>query len=147
MTVSQACLDVIKKFEGLRLNPYCDLAGLWTVGFGHKMTAAELADGGHDRAITQPDALRLLIDDADWAADQVARLVHVPLTQGQFDALVDFTYNLGAARLESSTLLKMLNLGNYSDAGQQLLLWDRVGQVRMGGLALRRQAELSLWGS
>lgn len=142
---SQSGLDLIKRSEGGHLTPYIDLAGFWTVGYGHKLTSAELAEGSQTRTITEPDALLLLIDDADWAAEQVARLVHVPLSQGQLDALVDFTYNLGVERLAGSTLLKLLNLGNYHDAGQQLLRWDMAGDEHLAGLTIRRQAELALW--
>ena len=71
----------------------------------------------------------------------------VALTQGQFDALVDFTYNLGAGRLVSSTRLKMLNAGNTAGAGQQLLLWVYAGGKPEPGLVARRKAELALWHS
>jgi lysozyme len=144
---SQACLDLIKRSEGLRLTPYLDVAGFWTVGYGHKLTVAELADGAKTRTINETTADELLADDCEWAAEQVARLVHVPLSQGQLDALTDFTYNLGVAQLASSTLLKLLNLGNYADAGQQLLRWDMAGGEHLAGLTLRRQAELALWES
>jgi lysozyme len=142
---SQSCLDLIKRIEGLRLTPYLDAAGYWTVGYGHKLTSTELAGGAKTRTITEPDALLLLIDDVDYAASQVARLVHVPLSQGQLDALTDFTYNLGVERLAGSTLLKLLNLGNYVDAGRQLVRWDMAGGEHLAGLTLRRQAELALW--
>jgi len=142
---SQNCLDLIKCSEGLRLTPYLDLAGHWTVGYGHKLTAEELDAGGHTRVIDEPAALLYLIEDVDYAAHQVQRLVRVALTQGQLDALTDFTYNLGEARLADSTLLKILNQGNYRDAGQQLLRWDMAGGEHVAGLTLRRQAELALW--
>ncbi len=142
---SPNCLALIKRSEGLRLTPYLDAAGFWTVGYGHKLSRAEHDDGGQARTIAEPDALLWLIDDVDWAAAQVARLVRVPLSQGQLDALVDFTYNLGVERLAGSTLLKLLNLGNYADAGQQLLRWDMAGGEHLAGLTLRRQAELALW--
>ncbi len=142
---SQSCLDLIKRSEGLRLTPYLDLAGFWTVGYGHKLTSKELAAGWRDRVIDEPAALQLLIDDADYAAAQVQRWVTVPLSQGQLDALTDFVYNLGQVRLADSTLLKILNQGNYRDAGQQLLRWDMAGGEHIAGLTLRRQAELALW--
>ncbi len=142
---SQSCLDLIKRSEGLRLTPYLDAAGFRTVGYGHKLTSAELAAGAQTRTITEPDALLLLVDDAEWAAEQVVRLVHVPLSQGQLDALVDFVFNLGVGQLAGSTLLKLLNLGNYADAGQQLLRWDMAGGEHLAGLTIRRQAELALW--
>ena len=142
---SQSCLDLIKRFEGLRLTPYLDAAGFWTVGYGHKLTSEDLEAGGRTRTITEPDALLLLIDDVDYAASHVQRLVRVALTQGQLDALTDFVYNLGHGRLLDSTLLKLLTLGNYADAGRQLLRWDLAGGEHLAGLTLRRQAELALW--
>ena len=142
---SQSCLDLIKRFEGLRLTPYLDAAGYWTVGYGHYLTSTELAGGAKTRTIDEPTADELLANDCEWAVEQVLRLVHVPLAQGQLDALTDFTYNLGVERLAGSTLLKLLNLGNYADAGQQLLRWDMAGGEHLAGLTLRRQAELALW--
>jgi lysozyme len=71
--------------------------------------------------------------------------VKVALTQGQFDALVDFVFNLGAGRLAGSTLLRMLNAGNTTGAGQHLLLWVNAGGKPQPGLVTRRKAELALW--
>jgi len=89
----------------------------------------------------------LILRQADVAVAEasVQRLVKVPLSQGQFDALVDFVFNLGAGRLASSTLLRDLNAGQYEAAGQQLLLWDHSGGVEVEGLKARREAELALW--
>jgi lysozyme len=67
------------------------------------------------------------------------------LSQGQFDALVDFVYNLGQHRLAKSTLLRDLNAGRYDQAAEQLLHWDHAGAVENSGLKARRQAELDLW--
>jgi lysozyme len=86
-----------------------------------------------------------LVQDVAEAQRQVSRLVKVALTQGQFDALVDFCFNLGAGRLAGSTLLKELNAGRYEDAGRQLLAWDHAGGQMNAGLEARRQAELRLW--
>jgi lysozyme len=145
LSPSQACLGLIKRSEGLRLKPYLDAAGFWTVGYGHKLTSAELAAGAMTRTIDEVTADELLANDCAWAVEQVLRLVHVPLSQGQIDALTDFTFNLGAERLAGSTLLKLLNMGNYADAGQQLLRWDMAGGEHLAGLTLRRQAELAIW--
>jgi lysozyme len=87
----------------------------------------------------------LLARDVRTAEQAVQRLVKVPLTQGQFDALVDFCFNLGAGRLAASTLLKVLNGGRYEDAAEQLLRWDLAGGEENAGLKTRRQAELELW--
>ena len=83
------------------------------------------------------------------ASAAVAALVKVPLIQGEFDALVDFTFNLGAERLATSTLLKDLNAGLFKQAANQLLLWDHgdVGgkEEELAALKTRRQAEYALW--
>jgi lysozyme len=78
---------------------------------------------------------------------EVARLVKASLTQGQFDALVDFVFNLGSSRLASSTLLVDLNAGRYDAAGAELLRWDHTGYHEVSALKVRRQAEYRLWQS
>jgi lysozyme len=75
----------------------------------------------------------------------ITRLVKVPLTQGQFDALVDFAFNLGSGRLASSTLLSYLNAGKYDAAAWQLLSWDHAGSREIPALKTRREAEFHLW--
>jgi lysozyme len=83
--------------------------------------------------------------DVRIAVQAVLWLVKVPLSQGQLDALADFTFNLGAGRLAGSTLLKDLNAGGYASAGEQLLLWDHAGSVELEALRARREAEYNLW--
>lgn len=83
--------------------------------------------------------------DLHEAERAVERLVKVPLAQGQFDALVDFCFNLGSGRLASSTLLKLLNSGHHADAAEQLLRWNIAGGVVNAGLKARREAEFALW--
>jgi lysozyme len=87
----------------------------------------------------------MLAGDVLEAEHEVARLVRVALTQGQFDALVDFCYNLGAGRLAASSLLRELNAGRHDAAGEQLLSWDHAGGMVNAGLKARRQAEFQLW--
>jgi len=85
--------------------------------------------------------------DVRRAEQAVERLAKVGLTQGQFDALTDFCFNLGAGRLASSTLLKALNRGQFEEARQQFLLWDQAHGEVNAGLRARREAEFALWGS
>ena len=96
---------MLKRSEGLRLTAYRDVAGLLTIGYGHKVVPPAVFDNG----ITEATADAILANDVEAAEGAVTRLVKVPLTQGQFDALVDFTFNLGAGRLADSTLLVDLN--------------------------------------
>lgn len=143
MHLSDIGLNLIKKFEGFRAATYLDSAGLPTIGYGHKLLSGESYPDGIDEA----QAEELLSADAGAACMAVEHLVQASLTQGQFDALVDFCFNLGQGRLASSTLLRELNAGQYDDARQQLLLWDHANGQVVPGLQARRQAEFDLWGS
>ena len=141
MRLSAAGLELIKQAEGFRGNRYIDVAGFPTIGYGHKLSPQESFVDGIDRH----EAEYLLRRDVAAAEEAVARLVKVHLTQGQFDALVDFVFNLGSGRLAGSTLLKQLNAGQFSDAAGQLLLWNHCGNKENAGLKSRREAELALW--
>ena len=141
MNISNTGLELIKKSEGFRSHTYLDVAGFPTIGYGHKFVPPESFPSG----VTVTQAESLLMSDVAVAEAAVSRLVTVPLTQGQFDALVDFTFNLGSGRLASSTLLKLLNAGKYDEAAQQLLLWDHSGGKEVEGLKERRAAEFQLW--
>ncbi|HXS75725.1 MAG TPA: lysozyme [Terracidiphilus sp.] len=141
MHLSPAGLDLLKKSEGFRDHIYSDVAGFRTIGFGHRLVQSETYPNG----ITLQQAESILAADIAEAESSVSRLVHVPLTQGQFDALVDFVFNLGSGRLASSTLLRYLNAGRYNDAAWQLLAWDHAGAQELPGLKLRRESEFRLW--
>ena len=123
MKFSAAGMELLKKSEGFRNRVYLDVAGFPTIGYGHRLLHPDSFPNGID----EPQAANLLACDVRDAEQAVQRLVKVPLTQGQFDALVDFTFNLGAGRLAASTLLKSLNAGRYDDAAEQLLRWDHAG--------------------
>lgn len=143
MEISASGLELIRRFEGFRSDTYLDASGIPTIGYGHKI----LRDESFPDGISEARARELLTADAAIAARSVERLVKVPLTQGQFDALADFCFNVGGARLSASTLLRDLNAGEYAAARQQLLRWDRAGDTVLPGLKARRQAEFDLWGS
>jgi lysozyme len=143
MQFSNAGMELLKQSEGFRSRVYLDAAGFPTIGYGHRLLNPDSFPNGID----EPQATNLLLCDVRDAEQAVARLVKVPLTQGQYDALVDFVYNLGSGRLASSTLLKFLNAGNYDAAVEQLLLWDHAGNQEIAGLQARREAEAELWRS
>jgi len=145
MNISSRGLQIIKDSEGLRSNVYNDVAGYPTIGYGHKLTVTEIASGIYSHGITEADATTLLQSDVVDAQQAVGRLVKVPLTQGQFDALVDWVFNLGSGRLASSALLKCLNAGRNDDAVEQLLLWTHAGGKECSALVKRREAEAVLW--
>ena len=141
MELSAAGLDLLKRSEGFRPTVYLDINGYRTIGYGHRVVPPQAFPQGIDDA----QATAILESDVRTAEAAVLRLVTVPLTQGQFDALTDFTFNLGAGRLAESTLLKLLNQGRYQDAAQQLLRWDIAAGEQNAGLRARREAELQLW--
>jgi lysozyme len=134
-------LQLIKNQEGFRSHTYLDIAGFPTIGYGHRLIHPDSFPDGLDDA----QATEILAADVRDAEQAVGGLVKVLLTQGQFDALVDFCFNLGSGRLASSTLLKLLNGGGYADAAEQLLRWDQAGGKECPDLKARREAELALW--
>lgn len=140
MHLSAAGLELLKKSEGFRDRTYADIAGFHTIGFGHR-----LEPGENYTAINLAQGEAILARDIAVAETAVDRLVKVPLSQGQFDALVDFVFNLGAGRLASSTLLSYLNAGKYDAAAWQLLAWDHCGNHEIAALKGRREAEFKLW--
>ena len=141
MHLSADGLELLKKSEGFRERVYADVAGFRTIGFGHRLTTGEAFPNG----ITPAHAESILATDIAIAEAAIERLVKVPVTQGQFDALVDFVFNLGAGRLASSTLLAYLNAGKSDAAAWQLLAWDHAGTREVAGLKARREAEFRLW--
>lgn len=134
-------LALTKQFEGCRLTAYQDSVGVWTIGYGH--TAAGL---GRGYMVTQAGADSLLTQDIARFETGVNKLVTFShLTQNQFDALVDFAFNLGLGNLGSSTLLKKLNAGDIAQAADEFLRWDKAGGKVLAGLTKRRAAERSLF--
>jgi lysozyme len=140
LTFSQNGLSLTKKFEGLRLTAYQDQGGVWTIGYGH--TGSDVQAG---LTITDDQASDLLMKDTAKAVAAVYRLVSVPLTQNQFDALVDFVFNVGGGNFQSSTLLRDLNASNFAGAAAEFQKWDHVHTVVVPGLLARRQAEAKLF--
>jgi len=141
MQLSAEGLELIKKSEGFRDRVYRDIAGFPTIGYGHLLKPHESFPNG----LTEPEAGAILATDVRQAELAVDRLVEVALTQGQFDALVDFCFNLGTGRLAGSTLLRDLNAGRHDAAAEQLLSWDHAAGVVNSGLRARREAEFHLW--
>lgn len=144
MQTSEKGIALIKQFEGCKLTAYQDSVGVWTIGYGW----TQPVDGKPIRAgmtINQETAERLLKTGLVSYESDVSRLVKVGLTQGQFDALVSFTYNLGARSLSTSTLLRKLNAGDYAGAADEFLRWNKAGGKVLNGLTRRREAESDLF--
>ncbi|EMG7937969.1 lysozyme [Enterobacter hormaechei] len=144
MQISEKGIGLIKEFEGCKLRAYQDSVGVWTIGYGWTQSV----DGKQIRAgmtIKQETAERLLKTGLVSYESDVSRLVKVGMTQGQFDALVSFTYNLGTRSLSTSTLLRKLNAGDYAGAADEFLRWNKAGGKVLNGLTRRREAERALF--
>lgn len=139
MDVSPRGIALIQQFEGLRLHAYRDSAGVPTIGYG-STRGVRMGD-----EITEAQATELLAVDVERHAEGVRRLVDVPLTQSQFDALASFTFNVGVGALQRSTLLRKLNAGDYRGAADELLRWTKAGGRELRGLVRRREAERAMF--
>ena len=140
MNTSQNGIDLIKHFEGCELKAYKCPAGVWTIGYGHIKGVQE------GDVITEQQADEMLVEELHEYENYVNTLVDVPLNQNQYDALVSWVYNLGGGNLKASTLLKVLNSGDYSGVPAQIMRWNKAGGKVLEGLTRRRQAEADLFG-
>jgi len=135
-------IDLVAISEGLRLTAYRDDSPrrVLTIGYGH--TGPDVYEG---QAITKDEAESLLMRDVHIAELDVHAMVKVPLSQHQYDALVDFAFNLGGPALHGSTLLRLLNAGDYAGADAEFKKWDHAGGKVLAGLTKRRAAEAALF--
>jgi lysozyme len=143
--LSKAGVALIAEFEGFVGHGYDDAAGHCTIGYGHLLHLGRCSSSELRRTVTNAAGLELLAHDAGIAEAAVNRLVRVSLAQGEFDALVSFTFNVGTGALEGSTLLRKLNAGDRDAAANEFLKWTRAGGVVLSGLVRRRTAERALF--
>ena len=142
--VNDETVRLIKQWEGFRAEAYLCTGNKWTIGYGHTATARRYRDRGE--SITREKAEELLTQDLAWAEAAVSRLVRVPLTDGQFGALVSWVFNMGETPdVIGSTLLRKLNAGDYAAVPGELARWNRSGGAVTAGLVNRRAAEVGLW--
>lgn len=137
MSLSRDGLDRIAGREGFSATRYKDADG-WSIGYGHFIQVGDVIS----EPISRVEATELLIADAQIAERAVKAYVKVPLSQAQFDALVSLVYNIGANAFKNSTLLKRLNLGDYSGAVQQITVWNRSQGAVLPVLVARRADEV-----
>lgn len=135
-------IALTKEFEGLRLEAYQDCAGVWTIGYGH--TGPDVHAG---RCVTEPEAGGLLLSDLGNAIVCVNRAVglRIELAQHEFDALVDFCFNVGRRNFQESRLLGYVNAGDSASAADQFGVWVHVEGKAVPGLVRRRAAEAGLF--
>lgn len=137
MHLSDAGLQALAQREGFSATPYWDHKG-YSIGYGHLIKAGE-----NLTSVTRDQAAQLLASDVAWAEQAVANNVTAPLSQNQFDALVSFAFNVGAPAFAKSTLVSLLNAGDYSAAGEQLPRWNKASGVVNGALVSRRASEVA----
>ena len=141
MKINEKGLDLIKSFEGLRLEAYLCPAGVWTIGYGHTKGVKK------GMKITKEKADELLMEDLQKFQKGVEKLTSkVELTDNQFSALVSFAFNLGLGNLENSTLLKKVNRNpNDETIRNEFMKWIYAGGKPLEGLKRRRKHEADLY--
>jgi lysozyme len=137
---SERGLALTKSFEGLHLGAYQDCAGNWTIGYGH--AGPSVSPG---QSISEAEAETLLQADLAEAVACVNHAVQVPISQDQFDAMVDFCFNAGRGNFAQSTLLRKVNSRDFGGAVAQFALWVHAGGEVVSGLVRRRNAEAALF--
>lgn len=139
MTLTSEGIDLIKRFEGFRSEPYKDAADVLTIGYGHVILPDE-----RFTSITEAEAEHLLRNDLQRFCLYVPHFVKVPLNDNQFSALVSLCFNAGVAPL-THTLGQFLNQGDYAAAADEFGRWVYAGGEKLDGLAKRREAEKELF--
>ncbi|MEM7740313.1 MAG: lysozyme, partial [Pseudomonadota bacterium] len=144
MRIGQNGLSLIKDFEGLELEAYQDIVGVWTIGYGHTDHAGppEVTPG---LTITADEAEDILRNDLGQYENAVTKAVKVDITQNMFDALVSITYNIGVNGMKGSTFIKRLNAKNYTGCAEAMQWWNKAGGQVVSGLKRRREAEADLF--
>lgn len=139
MKTSKNGIELIKKYECLKLKAYKCPAGVWTIGYGHTKNVKQ------GDTITEKQAEILLIYDLFDFEYCIKKNVRIPLSQNQFDALVSLCFNIGCGNFLKSTLLKKLNEGKIAEAAKEFLKWNKADGKELAGLTKRRQEEMELF--
>lgn len=154
MKMSEKGRKLLIEWEGFETKAYRDSAGLLTIGVGHLLTKTELSSGKilingvfikYANGLYDNQVLNLLAQDLAPKENATDRLISVPLTENQADCLISFVFNVGETSLKNSTLLKLLNQGNYAAVPDQLRRWIYSGGQKVKGLVNRRENEIRLW--
>lgn len=140
MKCNEAGLDIIRRFEGLRLKAYYCPAGILTIGYGS--TGKHVKEG---MTITEEQAEALLRSDVRSAESAVSRGVKVTLNENEFSALVSFVFNVGATQFWKSTMRALINRNDMTGAALQFARWNKAGGQVLAGLTERRKAEAGLF--
>jgi lysozyme len=154
--VSKQCIEMIKHHEGVRTKPYRCPALLWTVGVGHVIDPNHIRVKFEDRkniafpdewnrVLSMAEVDRILAEDLANFERGVLRLCPTGLTQGRFDALVSFSFNVGLGNLQRSTIRMKHNRGDFEEAAEAFMQWTKAGGKELPGLVKRRKDEKALY--
>lgn len=139
-TITQEGLDFIQDVEGCKLFAYLDTGGVWTIGVGH--TGPEVVKG---LTCTMEQAMQWLKEDSEEAQEAIRQSVEGLLTQNQFNALVSFVFNVGVDAFKKSTMLKLINKGNFDGASKEFTKWNKDNGKEILGLTKRRLLEQAIF--
>jgi lysozyme len=145
MIVNQATIDLVKRWEGLKLEAYLDPIGIWTIGYGHSERAGYGPVPEAGMKITQEEAEALLAEGLQRFAQGVAPLLKREPTENQFGAMVSLAYNIGVGAFSRSTCLKRFNAGDMEGAAEALTWFNKAGGKTLRGLVRRREEERDLF--
>ncbi len=140
MIISDAGIRFIKSFEGFRSHPYLDVANIPTIGYGHTKNVTLAMPG-----IAENIACDLLQQDLHPCEISIQRLIKVELSQGEYDAIASFIFNLGSGSFQRSTLRQKINRNEKQDAAKEFLKWCYAAGRKNKGLLRRRYAEMQLF--
>lgn len=143
--INQSALDLIKEFEGLRLETYRDSVGVLTIGYGTTAAAGVGINPQPGMTITQAQAEQYLRAGVEKFAAQIRPMIKVPVTPNEFGACVSLAYNIGPGAFTRSSVLRFLNAGSKDIAAQKFALWNKAGGKVLAGLTRRRAAEAALF--
>lgn len=144
MNPSPNCYNLIKEFEGLELTAYLCPSKVWTIGYGSTFYEDGKPVKQGDK-ITKERAEKLLPNIVTKFAQAVSNSLKNTVTQNQFDAMVSLCFNIGIGNFRASTLLKMVNKGDYAGAADEFTKWNKAKGKVLAGLVRRREAEQALF--
>ena len=145
MKVSKKCLEMLAHHEGVKLKPYRDCVGLWTVGIGHLIGDGHSLPDSWNRTFTLEEVYAILAADVARFERGVERFITIPLKQFEFDALVSFSFNLGLGTLQKSTLRQKLNRSDREGALESWAKYNKAGGKIIKGLDTRRKDEINFF--
>lgn len=140
MKINEAGLNIIKQFEGCRLESYQDAVGIWTIGWGH--TSPDIKEGLQWTQTQCDDALK---KDVANTETKIAQALRVKVSDNMFSALVSFAYNIGVLKTTYSTLFKLTQDSRFTEAVVEFSKWNHAGGKVLPGLTARREAEAELF--